>query len=114
MCFLKYRNAIQIPTSNITTHLLGCVWAPITEELTFRGVLYAHFRERHGWLLSATAVGTLFAVVHPQGWTVYPVLAAVGFVFASIREWRGSILPSMVAHAFHNGIVLTLAVLMLR
>ena len=32
---------------------LACVFAPITEELMFRGMLLGHLRSRFGWLLSA-------------------------------------------------------------
>jgi membrane protease YdiL (CAAX protease family) len=86
--------------------LLASVWAPITEELMFRGTLLGHLRGRLGWWASAIPVSLIFAAIHPQGWTTIPALASLALVLAGIREWRGSILGSMTAHALHNTLVL--------
>jgi membrane protease YdiL (CAAX protease family) len=98
----------------ITVFVLGSIWAPISEELMFRGALFSHLRERAGWWITAPIVGLIFALVHPQGWTLVPVLGGVGFVFCGIREWRGSILACMTAHALHNTLTLLLALSVLR
>jgi membrane protease YdiL (CAAX protease family) len=34
-----------------------------------------------------------------------PALSGLAFGFALIREWRGSLIASMTAHAVHNGIL---------
>jgi hypothetical protein len=94
--------------------LLACVFAPITEELMFRGALFAHLRERFPWWLAAPIVAVLFALMHPQSWIALPALAAIAVVFAGIREWRGSIIGCMAAHAVHNGVALAVAVTLLR
>jgi membrane protease YdiL (CAAX protease family) len=94
--------------------ILACVLAPITEELMFRGALFAHLRERFGWWISAPAVAVIFAIIHPQGWVALPALASLALVFAAIREWRGSIIGCMAAHALHNGLTLAFAVMLLR
>ncbi|HEX4793512.1 MAG TPA: type II CAAX endopeptidase family protein, partial [Humisphaera sp.] len=77
--------------------VLACIYAPIVEESLFRGTLFHYLRGRHGWLVSACISSFLFAAIHPQGWTVVPVLFSIAFVFAAIREWRGSILCSAAA-----------------
>jgi membrane protease YdiL (CAAX protease family) len=91
---------------------LASVAAPLIEETMFRGVLYRHLREassRFGAILSffvsAILVSFLFAVIHPQGIFAVPVLMALAFGFTMAREWRGSLVPAMVGHAFNNGIV---------
>jgi membrane protease YdiL (CAAX protease family) len=91
---------------------LASVAAPLIEETMFRGVLYRHLREasaRFGPVLSFFASGILvsfvFAVIHPQGIFGVPVLMALAFGFAMAREWRGTLVPAMVGHAFNNGIV---------
>jgi membrane protease YdiL (CAAX protease family) len=94
--------------------VLACVVAPITEELMFRGALFAHLRERFTWWISAPSVAVIFAIIHPQGWVALPALAALAVVFAGIREWRGSIIGCMAAHALHNGLALAFATLILR
>ena len=95
-------------------YFIACVWAPVMEETMFRGALYNHLRSgRWNWLISAAIVGFIFAAIHPQGWTLIPVLGTIGAVLACIREWRGSIIGSMTAHALSNGLVVTLGVTLL-
>jgi membrane protease YdiL (CAAX protease family) len=100
--------------------VLACVLAPLVEETMFRGVLYRHLREvshRWGWLwsvvFSGTVVSFLFAVIHPQGIVAVPALMALAYGFTIAREWRGSLIPSMVGHAFNNGVVMVIVFLVL-
>jgi membrane protease YdiL (CAAX protease family) len=99
---------------------LASVAAPIVEETMFRGVLYRHLREasrRFGtfwsFLVSATVVSFIFAVIHPQGLIAVPLLMALAYGFALAREWRGSLLPCMVGHGLNNGLVLLVTILAL-
>jgi len=100
--------------------LLACVVAPLVEETMFRGVLYRHMRELSAGLgtifsvlLSATLVSFLFAAVHPQGVVAIPALMALAFGFTLAREWRGTLVPAMVAHGVNNGLVMLLFLLVL-
>jgi membrane protease YdiL (CAAX protease family) len=102
------------PSEIVFIYFLACVWAPVFEESMFRGALFNHLRARHGWWVSATIVGLLFAAIHPQGWTTIPILGGIGMVLCALREWRGSLIASMAAHALSNGTVITLAVLTSR
>jgi membrane protease YdiL (CAAX protease family) len=93
--------------------LLACVLAPLVEETMFRGVLYRHLREATcglgrglSFFLSATVVSFLFAVIHPQGLIAIPALMSLAYAFAIAREWRGTLLPAMVAHGVNNGLVM--------
>ncbi len=102
----------------VQVFLAACVAAPIVEEIMFRGVLYRHLREAsYRWgrvlsvLFSAAASGFVFAAIHPQGWLGIPVLMSLAFLFALVREWRRSLLPAMIAHGLHNGILLLMLVL---
>jgi membrane protease YdiL (CAAX protease family) len=92
--------------------LLAAAWAPLVEETMFRGAFYHHLRRRLAWPLAALVVGVIFAAIHPQGWAAIPLLTAIAFVFAALREWRGSIIAPTVAHAINNGVVTTMVVLM--
>ena len=85
------------------------VFAAIPEEIMFRGVLYRHLREASSWfgdigrVIFATAVNSLiFAAIHPQGIFGIPLLMSLAIVFSVVREWRGSLVPSMIAHALVN------------
>jgi len=92
--------------------LVASFGAPVVEEIMFRGVLYRSLRDSSRWLratvsilLSMAVSGFLFAVIHPQGWLGIPALGALATGFAIAREWRGSIWPSVFAHAINNGLV---------
>jgi membrane protease YdiL (CAAX protease family) len=100
-------------------HVLGlyaltCIFAPVIEETMFRGALFHHLRRRWSWLISAPVVAFIFAVIHPQGWVTVPVLGSIAIVLAALREWRGSIIAPMAAHALNNFLALTLALVLLR
>jgi membrane protease YdiL (CAAX protease family) len=98
---------------------LACVIAPLVEETVFRGVLYRHLREASAGLgrvasvlLSGVVVGFLFAVVHPQGFLGVPPLMGLAIGFALAREWRGTLIPAMVAHGINNAVALAALLLL--
>jgi len=94
--------------------LVAAVAAPVVEEIMFRGVLYRHLRDVLGslgpaWLAalgSGLISGFVFAAIHPQGWVAIPALMGLAFGFALVREWRGSIVPSIVVHGISNFVVM--------
>jgi membrane protease YdiL (CAAX protease family) len=97
--------------------LLASVVAPIVEETMFRGVLYRHLREGTRSLgfaasafVSAIVASFIFAAIHPQGLVTVPALMGLAFGFTLIREWRGTLIPSMIAHGINNGLVLLLTI----
>jgi membrane protease YdiL (CAAX protease family) len=97
--------------------VLASVVAPIVEETMFRGVLYRHLRSASARLgsgasvlVSATLVSFIFAFIHPQGLIAIPPLMGLALGFNLVREWRGTLIPSMVAHGLNNGLVLGFAV----
>lgn len=98
----------------VTVGILAVAWAPLTEELLFRGAAFGFLRTRIHWLAAAIMVGVIFASIHPQGWAGIPLLATIGVNLAIIRQWRGSIIAPVTAHALNNGTVMLLSVLMLR
>jgi membrane protease YdiL (CAAX protease family) len=102
------------PWRLVGVYALSCIFAPFMEETMFRGLLFHHLRQRWSWVVSAALVSVVFAMLHPQGWVAIPALTSIAFVLAGLREWRGSLIAPMAAHAFSNGLVLTLALLLLR
>lgn len=93
--------------------LLACVYAPIVEETLFRGALYCYLRRSLSWVVSAAISSFIFAILHPQGWVAVPALGVIGFNLSAIREWRGSAIASMTAHALNNGVLILLLVITL-
>ncbi len=102
------------PFALLGAYGLACIFAPFMEETMFRGILFHHLRQRWPWLISAPIVSIIFAIIHPQGWVAVPALAATAMVLAGLREWRGSLIAPMAAHACHNFLAVTLAVLLLK
>jgi membrane protease YdiL (CAAX protease family) len=94
--------------------LAACVWAPLVEEACFRGALQRYLRARMPRVAAAALVGAVFAFVHPQGPAAIPALLAVGGWLAMLREWRGSLVACVAAHALHNLALVSLATLALR
>ncbi len=94
--------------------LAACVWAPLIEETIFRGALYRYLRPSLSLVGSSVLTGAIFAFVHPQGLALLPALGAVGIVLGLLREWRGSLIGCMTAHALHNGVLLAAALAALR
>ncbi len=93
---------------------LAVVFAPLTEELMFRGIFVSHLRSWSGIIFSSILSGLIFAAIHPQGWVAIPVLGTMGANFALIRQWRDSLIPSIAAHALNNGVVVTLMLVVAR
>jgi membrane protease YdiL (CAAX protease family) len=62
-------------------------------------------------LASAAVVSFIFAVVHPQGILAVPALMALAVGFSLAREWRGTLVPSMVGHGLNNFMVTVLLLL---
>jgi membrane protease YdiL (CAAX protease family) len=94
--------------------LLGSiVFAPLFEELIFRGLLYGTLRTRLAWPLAATTSGLVFALAHGYGVIGFLSVFLSGVLWAWVYERTGSLLPSILAHVANNAAVaITLTVLL--
>ena len=90
-------------TARVLLLVLAAVGAPLIEETMFRGVLHRGLRHSFSLPVAGLIAAICFAAVHPQDIVALPVLAALAFGFMLIREWRDSLIASMVAHGLHNG-----------
>lgn len=93
--------------------LVAAVAAPVVEEIMFRGLLYPALRQRWGVLGGAALSAALFAAIHPTIPTGFLPLWLLGFAFAMVYEWRGSLLPNILMHSLHNGLILLTALTVL-
>jgi membrane protease YdiL (CAAX protease family) len=96
----------------VMLYALATIWAPITEELIFRGALHRHLRARLHWVFTGLASAVLFAFMHSYGPMLVVPLITLGFVFAFVREWRGSIIAPMTMHFIHNFTLVTMLVVL--
>jgi membrane protease YdiL (CAAX protease family) len=93
---------------------LMTLWAPITEELVFRGGLFRQLSPRMVPILAMLLSSVCFTIVH--AYPVYMMLPVftLGTMFAFLRHWRGSLIAPMVAHAMNNALVGVLVLLIFR
>ena len=88
--------------------LLAVVMAPVIEEVMFRGFFHRALRARFSAPVSILISGALFAAIHPQGLIGFSLLLPIGLMLATLREWRGSLLAPLVAHACTNAVSMTI------
>lgn len=88
--------------------VLGVVslgFAPVMEELFFRGFVFGGLRGRWGTAFAALGSGVLFGVAHagnPGTLYIIPPIALVGALFAWGYWYSGSIFTTMAAHFLFN------------
>lgn len=83
--------------------------APLVEEIIFRGYLWASVeRALPKWGVHLI-VATLFGLAHGLGHAV--PIGVLSLVFGYLRQQHGSLLPSICAHALHNGLTVASIVL---
>lgn len=96
--------------------VLVVVVAPITEELLFRGVLFASLRRHVGVHLSALVSGAVFAVVHVEVLASQPLglggLTLAGVLLAYAFHYTKSLRVAIVMHAVYNGVAFGLMLLL--
>jgi membrane protease YdiL (CAAX protease family) len=80
----------------------SCVFAPVLEELLFRGVLYGTLRLRLAPLPAALASAAIFALAHGYGVVGFASVLGSGVLWAIAYERTRSLLPGMLAHAASN------------
>jgi uncharacterized protein len=87
--------------------LLIAIAAPISEEVCFRGMLYAGLREKLPRYGAALLAGLFFGGLHAlTGVTAVPPLIAFGFILALLYEKTGSIVPCILLHVLNNSVAL--------
>jgi hypothetical protein len=86
----------------------ACFFAPLVEELMFRGLLFGWLRSRLSAWLTIVLTALLFMVIH-----FYPILFPFAFMFGIasgwVRERTGSSLIMVIAHFTNSVFFLTTA-----
>lgn len=89
--------------------LVAAFWAPVNEEITFRGWLFQGLLGRLNmpWLAILLA-GIPFALVHEQGPMLWPSLSLIGSMAALLTYQRGTIWAAVIMHCLHNATLLAI------
>ncbi|HJU04883.1 MAG TPA: CPBP family intramembrane glutamic endopeptidase [Nitrospiraceae bacterium] len=90
------------------------VFAPLLEELTFRGLLFGTLRRQFGPGLSIFLSAAVFAGAHGYGVLGFASVFWSGLLWAWMYEKTGSLLPGMSAHALNNLLVCMTLIWLLR
>jgi len=129
---LKRLSDPKVPHSTILTHFAFKVFpqddverlaffalvstVAICEELIYRGFAQFAFQQLTGLTVVAVVLSAiLFSLAHAyQGKQGLASTLAVGLIFASVRAWTGSLVPSIAAHFVTDLTIGLLAPLRLR
>lgn len=90
------------------------VFAPIFEEVVFRGVLFGTLRRRMAFLPAALISAAVFAMAHGYGLLGLMSVCTSGLIWAWGYERTRSLLPVVIAHFLNNLLVCSGLLLMLR
>ena len=83
------------------------VFAPVAEELIFRGYLFGGLRENVRFWPAAIITSILFGALHGQ-WNVALDTFVLSLILCYLREKTGSIWAGMVLHGIKNALAFTL------
>ena len=87
----------------------GVLIAPLVEELLFRGFLLPPLTRRLGRSLAVVLTALLFGLLHLSDPASVPPLVAFGLALGGLRQWSGSLGPSVLLHALNNAAAFGLA-----
>jgi membrane protease YdiL (CAAX protease family) len=93
------------PWARVGLFLIVALFAPLWEEIFFRGILQGALRRRFGAVWAVAGSAGLFALLHPQLPLGFVPIFLIGAVLAAFYEWRRSLVPGMVLHAINNGVI---------
>lgn len=97
--------AAQQMLDKVLIFALAAVVAPIVEETMFRGLLYSALRARFGIGGAAMLSAAAFSLVHPTLPGGFLTIWAIGIALALVYERRGSLVPGIILHGIHNGLI---------
>jgi len=103
-------------TQELILWMLVSLTAGFCEEIIFRGYLQQQFRLlTNSALFGIIASGLLFGGGHGyQGPRMMIVLAVYGMMFGALAQWRRSLRPGMIAHAWQDAITGVVSRVLLR
>ena len=95
-------------TDFVLDFLSVSVFAPIAEEIFFRGFIFAGLAQRMPWGLAAVISAVLFSAAHFAPWSSVPIFV-VGLGLACVYYFTRSLRINIVTHATFNALSLILA-----
>jgi hypothetical protein len=81
--------------------IVGAIFAPIVEEIFFRGFLFQGFRHRYGWINAMLLSSAIFAAAHLALVTLIPTFI-LGSLLAYVYHRSNSVWPGIILHFLVN------------
>ena len=81
--------------------LVGVVFAPIIEEIFFRGFLFQGFRQQYGWIRAGLLSSAIFAIGHLDPVALIPTFI-LGCLLAYMYHRSNSVWPGIILHFLVN------------
>jgi membrane protease YdiL (CAAX protease family) len=81
--------------------IVGAIFAPLVEEIFFRGFLFQGFRERYGWVAGMLISAAIFAIAHLDLVVLIPTFI-LGCLLAYLYHRSNSIWPGIILHFLVN------------
>lgn len=95
---LKMFDALESP---VWFFLVGVVFAPIVEEIFFRGFLFQGFRQKYGWVVATILSSAIFAAAHLDPVAFIPTFV-LGSALAYVYHRSNSVWPGIILHFLVN------------
>ncbi len=102
------------PSLTLVSLIEYVIFAPLFEELAFRGLLFAILRRKFRFLPAALISAGIFGVAHGYGIVGLVSVCWSGVLWAWIYEKTGSLVPGIFAHAINNLLVCLAVMALLR
>ena len=98
---------LAIGDHDIAGYLTAMLFAPVAEELAFRGVMLKKLRRSFGLIGCALVSSLMFGIMHLNPMQSIYVLP-MGMMFAYVAYKYDSVIPAIIAHILNNclGIIL--------
>jgi len=88
--------------------LVGVIFAPIVEELFFRGFLFQGFRQKYGWINGGLLSSAIFGTAHLDLVALIPTFI-LGCLLAYMYHRSNSVWPGIILHILVNAMGLLAA-----
>ena len=81
--------------------IVGVIFAPLVEEIFFRGFLFQGFRAQYGWMTAMFLSAGIFAIAHLDLVALLPTFI-LGCLLAYVYHRSNSLWPGMILHFLVN------------
>ena len=81
--------------------IVGVIFAPIVEEVFFRGFLFQGFRYKYGWVGGGLISSVIFAIGHLDPVALFPTFI-LGLLLAYMYHRSNSVWPGIILHFLVN------------